>query len=50
MICLNGAAARKAAKGDIIIIISFALMEFEEAKTFVPYLVFPDKNNKPILD
>ena len=50
MICLNGAAARKAAKGDIIIIISFALMEFEEAKKFIPYLVFPDKNNKPILD
>lgn len=45
MICLNGAAARKAAKGDIVIIISFALMEFEEAKRFTPYLVFPDKNN-----
>ena len=45
MICLNGAAARKAAKGDIVIIISFALMEFEEAKKFTPYLVFPDKNN-----
>jgi aspartate 1-decarboxylase len=50
MICLNGAAARKAAKGDIVIIISFASMEFEEAKTFTPYLVFPDKNNKAILD
>ncbi|NNJ54482.1 MAG: aspartate 1-decarboxylase [Bacteroidia bacterium] len=50
MICLNGAAARKAKNGDIVIIISFALMEFEEAKSFVPYLVFPDKNNKAILD
>lgn len=50
MICLNGAAARKAAKGDIVIIISFAMMEFEEAKNFVPSLVFPDKHNKAILD
>jgi aspartate 1-decarboxylase len=50
MVCLNGAAARKAAKGDIVIIISFASMEFEEAKKFTPYLVFPDKNNKAILD
>ena len=50
MICLNGAAARKAAKGDIIIVIAFALMEPEEAKTFTPYLVFPDANNKPILE
>lgn len=50
MICLNGAAARKAAKGDIIIIISFAQMEFEEAKSFIPSLVFPDKHNKAILE
>jgi aspartate 1-decarboxylase len=50
MICLNGAAARKAAKGDIVIIISFAHMEFEEAKKFTPYLVFPDQNNKAILE
>lgn len=50
MICLNGAAARKAAKGDIVIIISFAMMEFEEAKKFVPSLVFPDKNNIAIVD
>ena len=50
MICLNGAAARKAAKGDIIIIISFAQMEFNEAKNFTPYLVFPDQNNKAILE
>jgi aspartate 1-decarboxylase len=50
MVCLNGAAARKAAKGDIVIVVSFASMEFEEAKKFTPYLVFPDKNNKAILD
>lgn len=50
MICLNGAAARKAAKGDIVIILSFAMMEFEEAKKFTPWLVFPDKDNKTILD
>ncbi|PCJ66945.1 MAG: aspartate 1-decarboxylase [Bacteroidetes bacterium] len=50
MICLNGAAARKAAKGDIVIIISFAMMEFEEAKKFVPSLVFPDKLNIAIVD
>ena len=50
MICLNGAAARKAAKGDIVIIISFAMMEFEEAKKYVPHLVFPDKNNKAIVE
>jgi len=50
MVCLNGAAARKAAKGDIVIIISFAQMDFEKAKTFKPYLAFPDKNNKLILD
>ncbi|NTW31185.1 MAG: aspartate 1-decarboxylase [Bacteroidetes bacterium] len=45
-ICLNGAAARKAIAGDIVIIISFALMDFEEAKKFKPFIVFPDKNNK----
>ncbi len=50
MICLNGAAARKAAKGDIVIIISFAHMELAEAKKFRPFLVFPDKDNKAILE
>ena len=50
MICLNGAAARKAAKGDIVIILSFVMMEFEDAKKFTPWLVFPDKDNKAILD
>lgn len=41
-ICMNGAAARKAQVGDVIIIISYAMMDFEEAKTFKPWLVFPD--------
>jgi aspartate 1-decarboxylase len=41
-ICLNGPAARKAAVGDVVIIISYATMEFEEAKKFQPRLVFPD--------
>ena len=46
-ICLNGPAARKAAVGDIVIIISYASMDFEEAKQFKPNLVFPDtKTNK----
>lgn len=41
-VCLNGAAARKVHPGDIIIIMSFAQMDFEEAKTFKPWVVFPD--------
>jgi aspartate 1-decarboxylase len=48
-ICLNGAAARKVIIGDIIIIMSFALMDFQEAKSFKPTIVFPDtKTNKLI--
>jgi len=46
MICLNGPAARKAAVGDTVIIISYASMELEEAKNFRPWLVFPDPENK----
>lgn len=42
VICLNGAAARKAAPGDIIIIMSFGIMDYEEAKTFKPTVIFPD--------
>ncbi len=45
-ICLNGAAARKVQIGDIIIIISYALMDFEEAKSFKPTIVFPKEGNK----
>lgn len=42
VICLNGAAARKVLPGDVIIIIAYATMPFEEAKTFVPAIIFPD--------
>lgn len=48
-ICLNGAAARKVQVGDIIIIMSYALMDFEEAKTFQPKVVFPDQNTNKLL-
>ena len=41
-ICLNGAAARKVQVGDVIIICSYALMDFEDAKNFRPWIVFPD--------
>lgn len=44
-ICLNGAAARKVLPGDTVIIISYALMDFEEAKTFQPTVVFPKAGN-----
>ena len=43
-VCLNGAAARKVQIGDTIIVISYALMDFEEAKNFQPWVVFPDNN------
>jgi aspartate 1-decarboxylase len=46
VICLNGAAARRVQVGDIVIIISYALMTPEEAKTFRPVAVFPDENNR----
>ncbi len=45
-ICLNGPAARKAQVGDIVIVISYASMELEEAKNFKPRLVFPTPENK----
>ena len=43
-ICLNGAAARRVQVGDTVIIISYALMDFEEAKTLQPRIVFPENN------
>ncbi len=46
MICLNGAAARKAEIGDVVIIISYALMTPEEAKSYKAITVFPDENNR----
>jgi len=45
-ICLNGAAARKVQVGDVVIIMSYALMDFEEAKSFKPMIAFPDAENK----
>ena len=41
-VCLNGAAARKVQVGDVVIIMSYALMDFEEAKRFKPSVIFPD--------
>ncbi len=46
VICLNGPAARLAQVGDPVIVISYAVMDFEEAKTFNPVLIFPDSNNR----
>ncbi len=48
-ICLNGAAARKVAVGDVIIIISYAHMDFEEAKSFKPWVIFPDTLTNKII-
>jgi aspartate 1-decarboxylase len=48
-ICLNGAAARKVLVGDVIIIMSFALLEFEEAKSFKPVIIFPDTTNNKLI-
>ena len=45
-ICLNGPAARRVAVGDVVIIISYASMEFEAAKKFKPTVIFPDENNR----
>jgi aspartate 1-decarboxylase len=47
-VCLNGPAARKVAVGDIVIIISYALMDFEEAKSFKPTIVFPDEQTNTL--
>lgn len=41
-ICLNGPAARTCVVGDVVIIMSYAMMDFEEAKTFEPAIIFPD--------
>jgi len=45
VICLNGPAARKGVVGDVIIIISYALMNFEDAKSWKPTVIFPNENN-----
>ena len=49
VICLNGPAARKVAVGDIVIIMSYATMDFEEAKQFKPTIIFPDSKNNSIV-
>jgi aspartate 1-decarboxylase len=42
VVCLNGPAARKVAVGDIVIVCSYASLDFEEAKTFKPWVIVPD--------
>lgn len=48
MVCLNGPAARKVAVGDLVIIISYALMDFEKAKTFKPTVIFPNSETNKL--
>ena len=45
VICLNGPAARKVQVGDVVVIISYCSMDFEEAKNFKPYIIFPQNNH-----
>ncbi|MDD5186030.1 MAG: aspartate 1-decarboxylase [Paludibacter sp.] len=49
VICMNGAAARKVQPGDIIIIMAFAMMELEEAKTYKPTIIFPDTTTNKLI-
>lgn len=49
VICLNGPAARKCVVGDVIIIISYALLEYEEAKQFRPTVIFPDTSTNRLV-
>lgn len=44
--CLNGPAARKGMTGDVVVIISYCSLPFEEAKTFKPWIVFPREGNR----
>jgi aspartate 1-decarboxylase len=48
-VCLNGAAARKVLVGDILLIMSFASMDFEQAKSFKPSIIFPDTNTNKLI-
>ena len=48
-ICLNGAAARKVQVDDLVIIVSYALMDFEEAKQFKPSVIFPDSTTNRLI-
>lgn len=45
-ICLNGPAARKAQVGDLVVVISYALLEFEDAKKFKPTIIYPNSKNQ----
>lgn len=47
-VCLNGPAARRVAVGDVVIIIGYGFMDFEEAKSFKPTLVFPDEETNKL--
>ena len=47
-VVMNGPAARRVAKGDIIIIISYAMLDFEEAKKFKPAIIFPNENDNSL--
>lgn len=47
-VCLNGPAARKAAVGDVVIVISYGSIDLVEAKTFKPTVIFPDENNQVV--
>lgn len=48
-VCLNGPAARKVVVGDVVIVISYALMDFEKAKDFSPWVVFPDYQTNKVV-
>ena len=50
VVCLNGAAARKVQPGDIVIIMAYAIMDFEEAKSFKPSVVCPDTATNRLID
>lgn len=49
VICLNGAAARKVQPGDIVIIMAYAMMDFEEAKSFKPSVIFPEARTNKLI-
>jgi aspartate 1-decarboxylase len=48
-ICLNGAAARKVVVGDVVIIMSYAILDFQEAKSFKPTIIFPDTRTNKLI-
>jgi aspartate 1-decarboxylase len=48
-ICLNGAAARKVIVGDVVIIMSYAFLDFQEAKSFKPTIIFPDTRTNKLI-